>query len=132
MGSCVADGMVLSTKTWWCDADIFPDKVAFQAKVRALITADPGLPRPSPTQSFWQLPPHPGVSNIQSPVLPKGTDIVIIGSGITGCSVARSLLEDEPLGPVHVTILEARTLVSGATGRNGVSSHFRMAWFASV
>ncbi|KAJ4403434.1 hypothetical protein N0V82_010653 [Gnomoniopsis sp. IMI 355080] len=93
--------------------------VDIQAKVRSLITADPGLPRPNPTQSFWQLPPHPDLANIQSPVLRKETDVVIIGSGITGCSVARALLEDEPLGPVHVTILEARTLVSGATGRNG-------------
>lgn len=89
--------------------------------MEALITADPGLPRPNPTQSFWQMPPHPELSTIQSPELPKETDIVIIGSGITGCSVARALLEEEPLGPVHVTILEARTLTSGATGRNGVS-----------
>ncbi|KAF3765012.1 FAD dependent oxidoreductase [Cryphonectria parasitica EP155] len=80
---------------------------------------DPGLPRPNPTQAFWQLPPHPDVSAIQSPTLRTETDIVVIGSGITGCSVSKALLEDESFGPIHVTVLEARTLTSGATGRNG-------------
>lgn len=75
------------------------------------------------------MPPHPELSTIQSPELSRETDIVIIGSGITGCSVARALLEEEPLGPVHVTILEARTLTSGATGRNGVRNAFFFLFF---
>lgn len=45
--------------------------------------------------------------------------MVVIGSGITGCSVTKSLLEDSSLGEIHITVLEARTLTSGATGRNG-------------
>lgn len=85
------------------------------------MTADPGLPRTNPTQSFWQLPPHHAVSDIQSSTLRQETDIAIIGSGITGCSVTKALLEDadQVFGPVTVTVLEARTLCSGATGRNG-------------
>jgi hypothetical protein len=60
--------------------------------------------------------PH-RLANVQSPDLPTDVDIVIIGSGITGASVAKSLLENHP--SIRVTVLEARTLCSGATGRNG-------------
>lgn len=49
--------------------------------------------------------------------MPTDRDFAIIGSGITGLSVARSLLERHPTATV--TVLEARTLCSGATGRNG-------------
>lgn len=59
------------------------------------------------------------MASIQSPSLPQRTDVVVIGSGITGCSVTKTLLEHEAARDVHVTVLEARTLVSGATGRNG-------------
>lgn len=80
------------------------------------MTADPGLPRPNPTQSYWQHIPHP-LANTQSKNLPSGRDYAIIGSGITGLSVAKTLLEHHPTATV--TVLEARTLCSGATGRNG-------------
>lgn len=43
--------------------------------------------------------------------------MAIIGSGITGCSVARHLLHGDD--SLKVTVLEARTVCSGATGRNG-------------
>lgn len=78
--------------------------------------ADPGLPRSNPTQSYWQNVPH-ALANTQSPELPSERDYVIIGSGITGLSVAKTLLERHPTATV--TVLEARTLCSGATGRNG-------------
>lgn len=42
---------------------------------------------------------------------------MIIGSGITGLSVAKTLLANQL--NATVTVLEARTLCSGATGRNG-------------
>lgn len=77
---------------------------------------DPGLPRSNPTQSYWQHVPH-ALANTRSPELPPERDYVIIGSGITGLSVAKTLLERHPTATV--TILEARTLCSGATGRNG-------------
>jgi hypothetical protein len=92
----------------------------FMKKLRAALLIDPLLPRPNPSISLWQEPAHPTLSSIQSPTLPATADIVIIGSGITGCSVAKTLLEDKILGErPHIVILEARTLTSGATGRNG-------------
>ncbi|KAJ5960775.1 FAD dependent oxidoreductase [Penicillium vulpinum] len=84
--------------------------------VLSLVTADPGLPRPNPTQSYWQHIPH-ALANVQSSKLPTDRDFAIIGSGITGLSVAKTLLERHPTATV--TVLEARALCSGATGRNG-------------
>ncbi|KAJ5773756.1 FAD dependent oxidoreductase [Penicillium paradoxum] len=84
--------------------------------ISSLVTADPGLPRPNPTQSYWQHIPH-ALADVQSSELPTDRDFAIIGSGITGLAVAKSLLERHPTATV--TVLEARTLCSGATGRNG-------------
>lgn len=69
--------------------------------------------------SAWQVPEHPTVAAVQSPQLPSLTDFAVIGSGITGCSVTKTLLEHQLAAGCHVTVFEARTLVSGATGRNG-------------
>ncbi|RHZ60697.1 NAD(P)/FAD-dependent oxidoreductase [Aspergillus thermomutatus] len=81
-----------------------------------LLTTDPGLPASNPTPSYWQEPPHP-LSHTKSPTLPRQTDIAIIGSGITGLAVCKTLLEAHPA--TNITIFEARALCSGATGRNG-------------
>ncbi|KAL1848450.1 hypothetical protein Plec18170_008048 [Paecilomyces lecythidis] len=81
-----------------------------------IIARDPGLPRKNPTQSYWQKDPHP-LAAVQSASLPATTDIAVIGSGITGASVTKSLLEQHD--SCQVTLFEARTLCSGATGRNG-------------
>jgi glycine/D-amino acid oxidase-like deaminating enzyme len=58
---------------------------------------------------------------VQSEELPPCTDYAIIGSGVTGCSIAKTLLEESSPSPkaCSVTVFEARTLTSGATGRNG-------------
>ena len=80
------------------------------------VAADPGLPRDRPTESFWQLPPH-SLAEVQSSLLPATTTYAIIGSGVTGCSVAKHLLELS--SDAEITVFEARTLTSGATGRNG-------------
>ncbi|CAI7576804.1 unnamed protein product [Penicillium pancosmium] len=84
--------------------------------VTKLVNTDPGLPRSNPTKSYWQHIPHP-LANTQSPTLPSEVNYAIIGSGITGLSIAKTILEKSPAATV--TILEARTLCSGATGRNG-------------
>ncbi|KAH7133122.1 FAD dependent oxidoreductase-domain-containing protein [Dactylonectria estremocensis] len=81
----------------------------------------PGLPVPNPTSSYWlDDPPFPALCEIQGE-LPEEADVVIIGSGIAGVSVAKTLLElstkDE--APLRVVVCEARQLCSGATGRNG-------------
>jgi glycine/D-amino acid oxidase-like deaminating enzyme len=73
------------------------------------------LPVPSPTQSYWQTPPH-RLASYRSP-FPETADVVIIGSGITGTSIARNLYELNP--SLALVIIEARQLCSGATGRNG-------------
>lgn len=110
----------------------------------ARASSPPGIPVPNPTSSFWQdAPPYPELVDIHTTTGPPETaDIVIIGSGITATSIARtflreldrkgvlnvvgaSKLEKEANGAakrrswVRVLVLEARQLCSGATGRNG-------------
>ena len=74
------------------------------------------LPASSPTESYWQTPPHRLASYRSSP-FPDVADVVIIGSGITGTSIARTLFEHNP--SLTIALVEARKLCSGATGRNG-------------
>ncbi|EDP50890.1 hypothetical protein KXX16_001335 [Aspergillus fumigatus] len=105
--------------------------IPLQARQEALdrVLSDPGLPTPNPTSSFWLRSPHPDLTEIHSPKLPVEADVVIIGSGVTGTSIARTLLEsrkprNNDLGqePAHrpaIVMLEARDICSGATGRNG-------------
>ncbi|ESZ99194.1 hypothetical protein SBOR_0401 [Sclerotinia borealis F-4128] len=93
------------------------------------VFADPGIPDAvHTTQSFWMKEPHPDIASVQSKHLPEFADHLIIGSGITGVSVAQALLEGlEKTSPseIHssphpkVVMLEARDSCSGATGRNG-------------
>ncbi|KAI2889475.1 hypothetical protein CBS76997_6460 [Aspergillus niger] len=88
--------------------------------------ADPGLPSTTPTSSFWLRSPHPDLAKAQSATLPSEADVVIIGSGVTGTSIARTLLKSREAEKSQsdsqrpaVVILEARDICSGATGRNG-------------
>lgn len=85
-------------------------------KMASRLCTDPGLPPSSPTRSYWQSPPH-ALASHQSAQLTSETSVVIIGSGITGTSVAHHLLSACP--QLDVVLLEARTITSGATGRNG-------------
>ncbi|KAJ5805726.1 uncharacterized protein N7503_003328 [Penicillium pulvis] len=82
----------------------------------SLITSDPGLPRPFTKPPYWLHMPC-ALAQHQSPSLHSTVDVIVIGSGITGASVAHTLLESDPT--ISVTLLEARSLCSGATGRNG-------------
>lgn len=89
------------------------------------IFADPGIPQNKTTSSFWLKDPHADFATRSSKPLPAQADVVIIGSGITGASIARTLLQngirsnppdqDTP----SVIMVEARDICSGATGRNG-------------
>lgn len=77
----------------------------------------PGLPRSTPTKSYWQTP-RADIADFRShPDLPSIADYVIIGSGISGVCIARNLLVKRP--HARVVMLEARQACSGATGRNG-------------
>ncbi|KAK7957354.1 uncharacterized protein PG986_006576 [Apiospora aurea] len=81
---------------------------------------DPGYPAKNPSISYWQIPPHPDVADHQSPTLPESADVVIVGSGISGTSIAwHLLLENNATKAPRIAILEARQACSGATGRNG-------------
>ena len=81
------------------------------------LLSDPGLPASSATESYWQEPQNTQLRNRQSRCLPDQQDIVIIGSGITGASVAWHLLKGVVTD--KITVLDAREICSGATGRNG-------------
>lgn len=84
------------------------------------LAQDPGLPNANPSISYWQLPPLEGVANHQSAQLPSEADVVIIGSGISGTSIAWHLLKEaNRTTPLRIAMLEARQACSGATGRNG-------------
>ncbi|MCJ1481284.1 hypothetical protein MMC06_001441 [Schaereria dolodes] len=77
----------------------------------------PGLPRSCPTISYWQDPPSFIATHRSSPLLPTAVDVVIVGSGIMGATLAHTLLSRS--SPPKILMLEARTACSGATGRNG-------------
>ncbi|CAK7564257.1 MAG: hypothetical protein SEPTF4163_002144 [Sporothrix epigloea] len=84
------------------------------------------LPRDHPTTPFWQDPPDAAVANLRSTSeLPSTVDIAIVGSGITGTSIAYHILgldkdfKTYTSEPPSVLMLEARQACSGATGRNG-------------
>lgn len=77
----------------------------------------PGLPRDNPTPSYWQDPPDPIADHQTSLDLPSQADIVIVGSGISGASIAYNLLSADPA--LKIVLLEARQAASGASGRNG-------------
>lgn len=84
------------------------------------LAQDPGLPNANPSISYWQTPPLDGVADHQSAQLPTEADVVIIGSGISGTSIAWHLLKQaNGTGPLKIAMLEARQACSGATGRNG-------------
>ncbi|KZV61824.1 FAD dependent oxidoreductase [Peniophora sp. CONT] len=95
-------------------------KADFEA-VEARLKRSPGLPSSPPssatTEPFWMVPPAE-VADYQPDNWPVDVDVVIIGSGITGTSVARALL-DEHGSRLNILMLEARAACSGATGRNG-------------
>ncbi|KAF1834961.1 DAO-domain-containing protein [Decorospora gaudefroyi] len=68
--------------------------------------------------SYWlqQVRCDPLLDHRTTEELPRETDTVIIGSGITGTLVAKHHLETFPSD--KVLVLEAREFCSGATGRN--------------
>lgn len=77
-----------------------------------------GLPCPNSSASYWHSEPNVFLLNHRTTSsLPETCDIVIIGSGITGASVARYLAQDDRMRGLSVVMLEAREACWGATGR---------------
>jgi FAD dependent oxidoreductase len=77
------------------------------------IQRSPDLPVNSPTVSFWTVPP---AKLPVPPTFPSHVDILVIGSGITGVSCTRTLLNKGP-SSLRILVLEARDVCSGGTGR---------------
>ncbi|KAJ7057680.1 FAD dependent oxidoreductase-domain-containing protein [Mycena amicta] len=81
----------------------------------------PGYPRHKPSVSFWLHNAQPSVIGKgyrTTSDLPASSDVTIICSGLSGAATAYFLLTGSP-SPTSVTLLEARELCDGATGRNG-------------
>ncbi|KAI9166452.1 hypothetical protein HJFPF1_02554 [Paramyrothecium foliicola] len=77
---------------------------------------NPGFPSKNGTKPFWHSEPHVH-ANYRSEWPVGLVDVVVIGSGITGMNLVRTLLRKRP--HLRIVLLEARSLCSGATGRNG-------------
>lgn len=81
------------------------------------------LPSEKSTHSFWHTSPSPLLlAHRSTRNLPPTADVVVIGSGITGASIAHHLLTNNGSTggkPLDVVMLEAREACWGATGRNG-------------
>ncbi|PVH75270.1 FAD dependent oxidoreductase [Cadophora sp. DSE1049] len=76
------------------------------------------LPVENPTESYWLSQPHGILENFSSGEnLPSSTQVVIIGSGISGALIAHEIQSREP--EATIVMLEARIVCNGATGRNG-------------
>jgi hypothetical protein len=79
------------------------------------------LPRPNPNASLWQYHPAPDLADRRGGAIDE-TDVLstlIIGSGVTGTSIAWHLTRAPARERGRVVMLEARQACSGATGRNG-------------
>ncbi|KAI4525585.1 FAD dependent oxidoreductase [Schizophyllum commune Loenen D] len=108
------------------------------SRLTSRLAQSPGIPVSNPTLSSWTVPPSriskqnsgagrpdgkatdteiPSHGEREAPKLPPSADVVIIGSGITGTSVARALLMSGQ--PLRIVMLDARDACDGATGRNG-------------
>ena len=103
------------------------------AEFSAMITriTSPTFPVQNPTESFWlDRPLFPELVDMKSAQLPETADIIIIGSGISGASIAHTILtESQQMGIERkVLVLEGRSLCSGATARNG--GHIKVAPYA--
>ncbi|KAI0111257.1 FAD dependent oxidoreductase [Nemania sp. FL0031] len=95
---------------------------------RVLANSPTGLPVDNPSKSYWLTEPSEILLGHRTTKdLPQATDVVIVGSGITGAFAAHCLKEKAP--NLNVVMLEAREACSGATGRNG--GHCQPAYYNS-
>src|SRR5271169_3498369 len=104
-----------STEDDWIEVT-HPDRENTSTSPKKRKSLDPGLPLSNPTKSTWQIPPDPLHNYRSSETLPTGIlDVVIIGSGFSGTSVAWHLLhgQDNPPNTYFNTLmLEAREICS--------------------
>ncbi|CAD0106065.1 unnamed protein product [Aureobasidium uvarum] len=76
------------------------------------------LPSKDASASFWHTEPKL-LGHRTTTDLPRHTDIVVVGSGISGASVVHHVFEELRNAEVkkEVLVLEAREVCWGATGR---------------
>lgn len=86
---------------------------------------DPKTPRPTYTSPYWHISPHKH-ANHQSPWPNETVDVLIIGSGVSGMMLARTLTAKRP--GLNFVLVDSRQLCAGATGRNG--GHIKTMTFA--
>ncbi|KAJ9307855.1 hypothetical protein DTO217A2_2611 [Paecilomyces variotii] len=87
------------------------------------------IPVSDSTLPFWRTAPHGLDKHRSTPDLPTECDILIVGAGFSGASLAYHIYDGNP-SPPSVLILEAREACSGATGRNG--GHIKPDIFYSI
>ncbi|KAH7089545.1 FAD dependent oxidoreductase-domain-containing protein [Paraphoma chrysanthemicola] len=103
--------------------DTMPPSTSHQPHPPATTTPTPQiLPVPNPVPSYWLSQPSPHANLRSTPHLPETCTIAIIGSGMAGILtlyyiLATSSAANKPLP--HIVLLDARSLCSGATARNG-------------
>ena len=83
-------------------------------------------PSPTPCVSHWQATNRGptslfGHNALPSVRIPERADLVIIGGGTMGASLAYFLTRQNDWAGRSMVVLEARDVASGASGRNGVS-----------
>ena len=77
------------------------------------------LPVNNPIKSFWLTAEDEFATYRTKGELPQETDIIIIGSGYAGSTLAYYLYENDKTAKKSILMLEARNVCSGATARNG-------------
>ncbi|EWZ43291.1 uncharacterized protein FOBCDRAFT_273365 [Fusarium oxysporum Fo47] len=77
---------------------------------------DPGYPSSNGTVPFWHSKPHPR-ADYQSEWPSNIADVAVISAGLTGINLVCTLLKKKP--GISIVLLDAKSLCSGATGRNG-------------
>ncbi|KAF7298801.1 FAD-dependent protein [Mycena indigotica] len=83
------------------------------------IATSPGIPVAQPMTPYWTIPVSPISQHGKDDPLPQDSDVVVIGSGVTGLAVVHTLLESSAKKQLRIVMLEARDATSGATARNG-------------
>ncbi|RYC65669.1 hypothetical protein CHU98_g531 [Xylaria longipes] len=106
------------------DSQQYCDKASNMSSTSDSRTSNAYLPVPNPTTPYWRTELHPLDSHRSTEYLPTECDVLIIGAGISGVSVAYHLSQpdatvDKSAAVPSILLLEARQVCSGATGRNG-------------
>jgi myosin-crossreactive antigen len=79
------------------------------------------LPAETSSNSFWHSEPNEFlIGHRTTEELPAEADVVIVGTGITGTSVARYLSEDARAKGKSIVVLDAREACWCDTGRESI------------